>query len=101
LPYIANQDGGWIPFKASALRYRNGQIVFADYTFGLWDSYGLGNYELPAVSFSEGSRAPCNRSKTLNARQSASDCHQTVTDLRFDLQAVFVGWVEKFCKSLI
>jgi len=47
---------GWIPFKARALQYRNGQIQFAGFKFGLWDSYGLSQYVLRAGSFSEDSR---------------------------------------------
>jgi putative transposase len=49
---------GWIPFKASALRYRNGQLFFSglDKPLSLWDSYGLSNYKLGAGSISEDSR---------------------------------------------
>ena len=47
---------GWIPFKASALRYRNGQVHFAGVPLSLWDSYGLGNYDLGVGSISEDSR---------------------------------------------
>lgn len=49
---------GWIPFKASALRYRNGQLLFSclDKPLSLWDSYGLGQYELGAGCISEDTR---------------------------------------------
>ena len=49
---------GWIPFKASALRYRNGQLFFSgmDKPLSLWDSYGLANYELGSGSISEDAR---------------------------------------------
>ncbi|MDB5916606.1 MAG: transposase, partial [Massilia sp.] len=49
---------GWIPFKASALQYRNGQIWMSgiDKPLSLWDSYGLSKYELGAGSVSEDSR---------------------------------------------
>jgi putative transposase len=49
---------GWIPFKASALRYRNGQLWMSgiDCPLGLWDSYGLGKYELGPGAISEDSR---------------------------------------------
>ena len=47
---------GWIPFKARALQYKAGQIVFAGQRFSLWDSYGLADYELRAGSFSQDSR---------------------------------------------
>jgi len=49
---------GWIPFKASALRYRNGQLLFScfDTPLSLWDSYGLSHYKLGAGCFSEDAR---------------------------------------------
>lgn len=55
-PQNSKYSLGWIPFKARALQYKNGQIVFAGQQFGLWDSYGLSNYEMRAGSFSEDSR---------------------------------------------
>lgn len=47
---------GWVPFKGSAINYRNGQLRFHGIEFGLWDSYGLSKYELRAGSFNEDSR---------------------------------------------
>src|SRR6202167_1662622 len=47
---------GWIPFKVRTLRYRGGQVYFAGRWLSLWDSYGLGNFELRAGCFSEDSR---------------------------------------------
>jgi IS605 OrfB family transposase len=49
---------GWIPFKASAIRYRNGQVFLAgiEQPLGLWDSYGLAGYKLGAGSVSEDAR---------------------------------------------
>ena len=49
---------GWIPFKASALRYRSGQVLFStlDQPLSLWDSYGLSGYKLGAGCFSEDAR---------------------------------------------
>ena len=49
---------GWIPFKASALQYRNGQLFMSglDKPLSLWDSYGLKDFELGAGSISEDSR---------------------------------------------
>ena len=55
-PRSSKYSLGWIPFKARALQYKAGQIVFAGQRFGLWDSYGLADYELRAGSFSEDSR---------------------------------------------
>ena len=47
---------GWIPFKGGHAKYKAGQIEFAGQKFSLWDSYGLGKYELRAGSFNEDSR---------------------------------------------
>jgi putative transposase len=49
---------GWIPFKASALRYRNGQLFLSgiEQPLSLWDSYGLSNYQLGAGNISEDAR---------------------------------------------
>lgn len=70
---------GWVPFKARALQYRGGQIVFAGRVFSLWDSYGLGNYEMRAGSFSEDTRGRWYlnvvvmvQTKASSARSSAS-----------------------------
>lgn len=55
-PKSSKYSLGWIPFKARALQYKAGQIVFAGQRLGLWDSYGLSDYDLRAGSFSEDSR---------------------------------------------
>ena len=47
---------GWVPFKASAIRYKGGQVWYAGRALSLWDSYGLSAYELGTGSFSEDSR---------------------------------------------
>ena len=47
---------GWIPFKASAIRYQSGQLYYGKLALGLWDSYGLKHYELGVGSFSEDAR---------------------------------------------
>jgi len=47
---------GWVPFKAGGVKYKAGQVSFCGRLFNLWDSYGLGKYELRAGSFSEDSR---------------------------------------------
>ena len=52
----ARRSLGWIPFKVRTIRYRRGQIYFAGRWLSLWDSYGLGNFELRAGNFSEDSR---------------------------------------------
>jgi len=52
----ARKSLGWIPFKKGQLRYKQGQVWFADCFIGVWDSYGLSNYEFRSGSFSEDSR---------------------------------------------
>jgi putative transposase len=47
---------GWVPFKAKHIRYRSGQVVYAGHRFSVWDSYGLGDYDLRAGSFSQDAR---------------------------------------------
>ena len=47
---------GWIPFKASAIKYRNGQVFFASHPLSLWDSYGLADYVLGSGNISEDAR---------------------------------------------
>ena len=55
-PKSAKRSLGWVPFKQGAAKYKAGQIVFAGHKLSLWDSYGLGNYELRAGSFSQDAR---------------------------------------------
>jgi IS605 OrfB family transposase len=54
----ARRSLGWIPFKASAIRYRNGQLWMSgiDTPLGLWDSYGLSGYDLGAGNLAEDAR---------------------------------------------
>ncbi|NLY26818.1 MAG: transposase, partial [Alcaligenaceae bacterium] len=52
----ARRSLGWIPVKASALSYRNGQVWYCGRPLSLWDSYGLHQYDLGSGSFSEDAR---------------------------------------------
>jgi putative transposase len=52
----ARRSLGWIPYKVRTIRYRGGQVYFAGRWLSLWDSYGLGSFELRAGNFSEDSR---------------------------------------------
>ena len=58
---------GWIPFKARAVHYRSGQIVFQGRSFSLWDSYGLSAYALRAGCFSEDARGRWYLNVTVSA----------------------------------
>lgn len=43
---------GWVPVKGQTVRYQNGQIVYTDHHFKIWDSYGLSRYKFKSGSFS-------------------------------------------------
>lgn len=47
---------GWLPFKVRTVRYEHGQIYYAGKWLSLWDSYGLGDFELRAGSITEDAR---------------------------------------------
>ena len=47
---------GWVPFKASAISYKNGQLWLNGKALSLWDSYGLANFELGSGSVSQDAR---------------------------------------------
>lgn len=51
-----NRSLGWIPLKKSSLVYKQGQIHYQGLHIGIWDSYGLGKYEIVSGCFSEDSR---------------------------------------------
>ena len=55
-PKSAKKSLGWIPFKASGIKYQNGQVKYAGHWFGLWDSYGLSGYKVRCGSFNQDSR---------------------------------------------
>lgn len=47
---------GWIPFKTSAIKFKNGQVHYQGQPISLWDSFGLKDFELRSGSFSEDAR---------------------------------------------
>jgi hypothetical protein len=47
---------GWVPFKQSAIAYKNGQVHLAGQPLSLWDSFGLADYELGAGSICQDAR---------------------------------------------
>ncbi|HRO57876.1 MAG TPA: transposase [Burkholderiaceae bacterium] len=55
-PKRSSYSLGWVPFKKSAIAYRNGQVFLAGHPLSLWDSYGLADYELGAGNLSEDAR---------------------------------------------
>ena len=98
----ARRSLGWIPFKVRTIRYGGGQIYFAGRWLSLWDSYGLGNFELRAGNFSEDSRGrwylnacvPQQRSRAIHAKianRRKDFLHKLSTGLVKDHGAIFVG----------
>ena len=63
---------GWIPFKAAALKYKQGQVWYAGQPLSLWDSYGLSSYELGAGSFNEDSRGRWYLNVTVKVKPKAA-----------------------------
>ncbi|MNZ58628.1 putative transposase DNA-binding domain protein [compost metagenome] len=47
---------GWIPFKAGAASWKNGQVYHNGHTFKVWDSYGLADFKFRSGSFNEDAR---------------------------------------------
>jgi IS605 OrfB family transposase len=60
---------GWIPVKASALGYRDGQVRYQGQAISIWDSYGLSKYELGSGSFSEDSRGRWYLNTTIKVKR--------------------------------
>ena len=52
----ARRSLGWIPFKKSCIKYKNGQVRYLKQWFSFWDSYGLSQYSVKTGSFVEDSR---------------------------------------------
>ena len=44
-PKSPKKSLGWIPFKASGIKYQHGQVKYAGQWFSFWDSYGLDQYK--------------------------------------------------------
>ncbi|CAE6872652.1 hypothetical protein [Paraburkholderia domus] len=68
----ARRSLGWIPLKKSAIRYRSGQVWLSgfDRPLGLWDSYGLHQYELGMGCISEDSRGRWYLKVTIRVKRS-------------------------------
>ncbi|BAP45411.1 transposase, orfB [Pseudomonas sp. StFLB209] len=52
----ARRSLGWVPLKAGAAVWKNGQVVFNKQHFKVWDSYGLAGFKFRSGSFNEDSR---------------------------------------------
>lgn len=66
----ARRSLGWIPFKASAIAYRDRQVRYQGAPISLWDSYGLKDYKFGAGSFSEDARGRWYMNVTVEVKRS-------------------------------
>jgi putative transposase len=47
---------GWVPVNTGMATWKNGQVYHNGQYFGVWDSFGLGEYKFRSSSFNEDSR---------------------------------------------
>ena len=78
--YGARRSLGWIPFKQSALAYRNGQVWFGGIALSLWDSYGLADYELGAGTLSEDARGRWYLNVTVKVKKAPAPVPLSVSE---------------------
>lgn len=81
----ANYSLGWVPFKKSAIRYRNGQVHLAGVALSLWDSYGLSHYELGAGNLSEDARGRWYLNVTVKVKKQPLPAPEKVDAIGIDL----------------
>ena len=55
-PKSPKRSLGWIPFKKATIKYQNGQVRYRNTWFGLWDSYGLSDYNVRTGCFVQDAR---------------------------------------------
>ena len=64
---------GWVPFKASGIKYINGQIHYLNLKLSFWDSYDLSKYmlshDITVGSFNEDSQGKWYCNITLKAKE--------------------------------
>ena len=68
----ARRSLGWLPFKVRTIKYAHGQIYYAGKWLSVWDSWGLGDYELRAGNLSEDSRGRWYLNVTVNIERPAA-----------------------------
>jgi putative transposase len=81
----ANYSLGWVPFKASAIKYRGGQVYLAGVPLSLWDSYGLSDYQLGAGNISEDARGRWYLNVTVKVKKQPLPAPQKVDAVGIDL----------------
>jgi len=52
----AKRSLGWVPVNTSMATWKSGQVYHNGQYFGVWDSFGLGQYKFRSASFNEDSR---------------------------------------------
>jgi transposase len=91
----ARRSLGWIPFKASAIAYRDGQVRYQGVPLSLWDSYGLKDYKLGSGSFSEDARGRWYMNVTVEVKRSekpkASVLNQSALGIDLGLKDLMAG----------
>ncbi|MFY2597409.1 RNA-guided endonuclease InsQ/TnpB family protein [Achromobacter xylosoxidans] len=80
---------GWIPFKARSLSYRAGQVRFQGMALSLWDSYGLGDYELGAGNISEDARGRWYLNVTVKVNKQAPSALRSSIGIDLGLKDFF------------
>jgi putative transposase len=85
-PKRADRSLGWVPFKKTAIAYRNGQVHLFGQPLSLWDSYGLSEYEFGAGSLSEDARGRWYLNITVKVKKQPRDYgNLTTSALGIDL----------------
>jgi len=52
----AKRSLGWVPVNTGMATWKNGQVYHNGQYFGVWDSFGLGDYTFRSASFNQDSR---------------------------------------------
>lgn len=76
---------GWIPFKAVAISYRNGQLHYQGQALSLWDSFGLAGYKLRGGNFSEDARGRWYVNITVDKAKPSAAVPQMANSVGIDL----------------
>jgi IS605 OrfB family transposase len=78
----ARRSLGWIPLKASAVKYTGGQLRISGLSrpLSLWDSYGLAGYTLRTATLSEDARGRWYVNLTVKVPKPARDLSVVKTD---------------------
>jgi IS605 OrfB family transposase len=76
--YGVGRSLGWIPVNGQSISWKNGQIFHNGQYYGVFDSYGLGEYEFRAGSFNEDARGRWYINITVQVKQSRTSSKEMV-----------------------